>query len=138
MRRALLCVALLAAGLFPVGCGGGLDATVTGKVTVDGRDAPIGEVTFYPAGDDTSRPTPRGLIGPGGVYALKVGSQDGLPAGEYRVAIQVMDTPPPPKGNEPPAARPLSPARYGNPDTSGLVFTVKPGPNTIDLPLTTK
>ena len=118
-----------------LGCGGETDATVTGKVTVDGRDAPIGEVTFYPADGDPARPTPRGMIARDGSYSLKVGAKTGLPAGDYKVGVQVMDTPPPPKGHAPPAAIPLSPRRYGDPKTSGLEFTVKPGANTIDLPL---
>ncbi|VTT99193.1 Uncharacterized protein OS=Singulisphaera acidiphila (strain ATCC BAA-1392 / DSM 18658 / VKM B-2454 / MOB10) GN=Sinac_0124 PE=4 SV=1 [Gemmataceae bacterium] len=135
MQRPCAWAAALTAGLFLTGCSNQLDATVTGKVTVGGRDAPIGEVTFYPADGDAARPTPRGMIARDGTYTLKVGSKSGLPAGDYRVAVQVMDTPPPPRGNEPPAALPLSPRRYGDPKTSGLEFTVKPGANTIDLPL---
>ena len=138
MRRTRMYAVLLVAGLLLTGCDKGLDAAVTGKVTVDGRDAPIGEVTFYPLDGDTTRPTPRGMIGPDGVYTLKVGPKTGLPSGEYRVAVQVVDTPEPPKGNEPPASKPLSPVRHGDPATSGFEFTVKPGPNTIDLPLTGK
>ncbi len=134
MRWTRIYAAFLGTGLLLVGCNqGGLDATVTGKVTVDDRDAPSGEVTFYPVDGDTTRPTPRGLIGPDGVYTLKVGAKTGLPSGEYKVAVQVMDTLEPPKGNQPPAARPLSPVRYGDPTTSGFEFTVKPGANTFDL-----
>jgi hypothetical protein len=108
---------------------------VTGRVTVDDRAAPIGMVTFYPADGDLSRPTPVGQIQPDGTYTLKVGSKPGLPAGEYDVAVMVMDTPAPPKDKQPPAAIPLSPKRYADPKTSGFHFTVKPGENVIDLPL---
>jgi hypothetical protein len=122
--------------LLLTGCNrGGLDATVTGKVTVDDRDAPIGMVTFYPADEDPNRPTPTGQIGPGGVYILKTGAKEGLPSGDYRVGVQVMDTPPPLKDNQPPASLPLSPPRYGNPKTSGFEFTVEPGSNEINLPV---
>ena len=125
----------LAASLFLTGCRGELDATVSGRVTVNGRPAPIGEVTFYPADGDATRPTPRGMIERDGTYTLRVGARTGLPAGDYKVAVQVMDVPPPPKGTEPPAAMPLSPPRYGDPKTSGLEFTVAPGANSIDLSL---
>ncbi|WP_439627908.1 hypothetical protein [Gemmata sp.] len=138
MHRTWAGAVVLTAGLFLTGCRNELDATVTGRVTVGGRDAPIGEVTFYPADGDAARPTPRGMIERDGSYTLRVGARTGLPAGVYRVAVQVMDTPPPPRGNEPPAAIPLSPRRYGDPKTSGLEFTVKPGANTIDLPLAGK
>ncbi|MCE9564394.1 MAG: carboxypeptidase-like regulatory domain-containing protein [Planctomycetes bacterium] len=135
MPRQWIFGAYLGMGVLLSGCSGELDATVTGKVTVDDRDAPIGEVTFYPADGDTSRPTPRAVIGSDGEYELKVGSKRGLPSGDYKVAVQVMDKLGPPKPNQAPEAKPLSPLRYGDPKTSGFEFTVKPGSNTINLPL---
>ncbi len=135
MRRTWTFAAVLGIGLMLVGCSGELDATVTGKVTVDDRAAPLGEVTFYPADGDTNRPTPRGMISPDGTYSLKVGANSGLPSGQYKATVMVMEMLVPASENQPPGAKPLSPPRYGDPKTSGFEFTVKPGSNRIDLPL---
>lgn len=135
MRLFWLWTAMIVVAVLAVGCdNGGLDATVSGTVTVDGKPAPLGEVTFYPMNDDLKSATPRGTIEPNGNYSLKVGSKSGLPSGEYRVSVAVMEM----RGGGPnvaPAALSLSPPRYGDPKTSGLTFTVKPGSNTIDLRL---
>jgi hypothetical protein len=135
MHRVWTTAALLGAAVLLMGCDdGGLDSTVTGKVMVDDRPAPFGEVNFYPVDDDPTKPTPRGLIDPDGSYTLKVGAKRGLPSGEYRVAVTVMEL----SGggpNQAPGARSLISPVYGNPQTSGLQFTVKSGSNTIDLKL---
>ena len=80
---AFLCLCILATGL-AVGCGDGLP-NVGGVVTVDGQLVTQGNVTFYPT--DGSR-SGAGRIRSDGTYIISYRSiGDGMPPGEYKVAI---------------------------------------------------
>jgi hypothetical protein len=121
--------------LCAVGCGGPYDSKVSGKVTLDGTVVPTGTVAFLPV---STGPPAYGRVDSAGTYTIQTGREAGLPAGDYQVAVtanapsQVTKTA---DGGPPPPGKAITPAWYGNKDTSGLKFTVKKGSNTIDLEL---
>lgn len=123
---------LLAAGLvLAAGCGS--HATVAGTVTLDGAPLPNATVVFTPA-DGGGAPA-YGTTGPDGRFTLSVGSEVGLPPGEYAVGVSATG-PPPANSDLPPAL--LTPAKYRDGKTSGLKETVGPGANTVTLKLEKK
>jgi hypothetical protein len=97
-------------------------------VTLDGKALSVGTVTFRPV---TEGAVAYGSIDQNGNYTVRTGTDKGLVSGEYIVTI-VATTGPPPMGKL------LIPRRYGNPQESGLRFTVDASTNRIDLPLHTK
>jgi hypothetical protein len=138
MRQAL--VTLTAVILSAIAGCGGLESSVSGIVTLDGKPLELGEgtgtVSFHPQGGG---PVAQARIGPGGRYELKTGSTKGLPAGEY--IITVVATGPKPK--TPPGATLipgplLTPTRYGTKNISDLRFTISPGKNETNIALTSK
>ena len=120
------------------GCGGVYDSSVTGVVTLDSSPVPRGTVTFKPIG---TGPSAYGQVGPDGSYTLRTGREEGIPPGQYQVAV-VANEPAPMKqtasGGPPPPGKPITPAWYKRPETSGLQFTVEPGSNDINLELTSQ
>ncbi len=138
MRQAIV---TLTAVLFSTiaGCGG-LESSVSGIVTLDGKPLELGEgtgtVSFHPqAGGSVAQ----ARIGPGGRYELKTGSTKGLPAGEYIVTVVATG----PKPKTPPGATPipgplLTPTSYGTKNISDLRFTIHPGENEINIALSSK
>lgn len=132
LRSAILCGFLF---VF-VGCGG-LESTVTGKVTLDDKALPTGTVSFHPKN--------AGIVAYGGIdaegnYSVKTGSQKGLAAGEYVVTVMASTDPEPStkplKGQAmEPVGKLLVPDKYLAKQLSDLHFTVKPGRNQIDLQL---
>ena len=124
------------AGLFIgiTGCGGAYDSTVAGTVTLDGNTVPRGTVTFAPV-----KGGPAGYARiDGGSYTVYTGREEGLPAGEYDVTVianEAAAAQANANGGPPPPGKAITPAWYRSKDTSGLKFTVKPGSNTVDLPL---
>jgi hypothetical protein len=129
------CIVIAAAAFAAAGCSG--DASVSGNVTLDGQPLRTGTVTFHPAGHG---PVAYGQVGSDGGYRLTVGSAGGVPPGEYRVTVVANEDPaPPPKPSVAPTpGKRITPARYADPKTTELTFTVKPGGNTIHLPLKSK
>lgn len=118
-----------------VGCGERLEATVSGKVTLDGAVVFPGRITFAPS--DIKQAPAVGKLETDGSYSLSTNRIEGALAGEYRVAIQSYEAV---KGLKPgerhygptPA---LVPEKYLQVATSGLSYTVEPGSNTIDIEL---
>jgi hypothetical protein len=120
------CFHLLLAGSFAVimGCGNGIETTtVSGRVTIGGKRANCGAITF--AGPQNY--VASGYIQPDGTYEI-----GNAPVGGVKVTI----TPAQPKvaaepGTDPtkrltaPPAKPI-PARYASPNND-LAFTVMPG-----------
>jgi hypothetical protein len=117
-----------------VGCGqsGPNLHTVSGKVTFQGKPVATGLIRFHspPLGIDLMA-----YIRADGTYRVKMAQGDGLPEGEYQVAIEpprvevpvgVMKLPPA-------LQRPDIPAKYRQPATSGLKLTVAPGDNQLDI-----
>ncbi len=98
---------------------------VQGKVVLPDGKAPTPLRVVF-SGPVTTNATTDG----GGSFVVK-GTKDGLPAGEYRVRLEVVDA----KG---PAKKPVLPfpAKYLDEDTSELTATVKPeGSNDFEFKL---
>ena len=108
---------LLAAAL--TGCGDGLESTVHGTVTYNESPVASAIVDFQ---NTAAGPSAAGYTDASGNYTLMTGSSQGLPAGTYKAAVI------PPKGSD-------LPAKYHAPATSGLVYDVVPGKNTIHIEL---
>ena len=122
------------------GCGGVLDSSVSGTVTLDGKplrmEAGTGTVSFHPEGGG---PAAQARIGADGRFVLKTGSGEGLPSGDYVVTVVATGAGPKTPRNGVPMPGPLlTPTRYGTRKQSDLRFTVNPGANEIDIPLTSR
>lgn len=76
---------------------------VHGKLTVDGKAVPTGNITFYPdtqKGNETLH-QPMGVIDAEGRYELIVpGGRKGAPPGWYKVVVYSVDDPQPMKPNK--------------------------------------
>src|SRR5438105_12106805 len=132
MRRQLR-VGLLVCIL--IGCGGGgpRTAIVRGTVTYKGKPVPNGTVTFVPASGHHAT----GEIRPDGSYTLtSFRPGDGAVPGTYKVVVVAMQDM---TGRLPedrvPLPPPIVPNKYTSIATTDLIFEVKEGENTIDLPL---
>ena len=125
-----ICLLIFAIAWVVVGCAPSYESSVFGVVTLDNQPLPLGTVKFYPVGPG---PVAYGKINADGSYAVKIGSDDGLPPGEYIVTVVSMT--PPPEGVSRELGELLTPQRYGQQQSSDLKFTVEPGKNVIDLEL---
>lgn len=152
-------VGIAVLGLLTVGCskGSGLKTgSVSGTVTFEGKPVPNAQVVFQPKQGGQNAV---GTTDANGRYTLMTGTDKGALIGEHRVTVTVqsgaeqlsgIDAADPSaaygqammaaaSGRPPAAQTPSSggiPAKYGDPATSGLEFTVKAGSNTINLELT--
>lgn len=139
--------------LVAIGCGLGLPpaigcsrsgpvvARVEGIVTLDGKPLSAGRVTFWPEAGRSSS----GWIEADGSYTLGTFREfDGAVLGHHKVAVTAASKTPtgPPDFDRdgPPDGWPRSPipARYSNPDSSGVACDVRPGTNEFHIELTTK
>jgi hypothetical protein len=126
---------LLLGAAFLTGCGDGL-ARVSGNLSLDGQPlrAQPGKVRvsvrFQP--ESGVGPVAVGLADENGYYTLGTGSQTGILPGDYVVTCSASEV----LTNSKSLARELTDPKYGNPKTSGLRFTVQPGKNQFDIPLT--
>jgi hypothetical protein len=119
------------------GCGSDLGATVSGTVTLDGKRVGPGMVTFVPV-EGATNPAD-GAIQIDGSYSLKTGREVGLKPGRYRASATILDQPDVKPGERSyEAPKLVTPQKYSDPSTSGLEYDVKPGSNTIDVPLSSK
>lgn len=139
VRRILptvVAAALVASGI--AGCGGPYDATLIGKVTLDGNGLPRGTVAFHPV---SGGPAAYARIEEDGTYLVRTGREEGLPAGEYDVTVTanepsaVTQTA---SGGPPPPGKPITPEWYRSKETSGLRYTVEQGRNEINIDLTSE
>lgn len=117
------------------GCAERHEATVSGVADLDGVPLETGMVTFHPSGGG---PAAYGVLTDGGRYEIKTGDKRGLPPGKYHITVKATEayeskSP----GGTPGIPKTLSPARYGNAQTTDLIETVKSGANEINLSLTT-
>jgi hypothetical protein len=137
-RRTWWVLALVAA---TAGCGGS-QASVSGRVTLDGEPVDHGTVTFQPTGGG---PVGYGVIRSGGSYSVQTGQQPGVAPGEYVVTVQsvsevteaqrqaaVSGTMTEATGQL------LTPPRYASRETTPLRFQLKRGGNRVDLELTSQ
>jgi len=144
-RSAITCTAL--ALIVAAGCSGAAneyDATVTGKVTVDGELAKSGTVTFHPVGDDGKAAI--GLIHPDGSYSLRTGQGDldevdggTVVSGDYIITVSVTGPPVDDvkfaEGGPPTPGPSLVATKYASKETSDLKRTVDPGGQVVNLEL---
>jgi hypothetical protein len=131
----LLVIAL--ASLVPIACGSGPEmATVTGRVSYQGKPLPKGTITFVAVNANGRNAS--GQIDAEGYYTLQTEQPgDGVLLGGYDVTISarddaVLDYIP----KEPVKPKRLAPEKYENPGTSGLKRAVTSGRNTINFELT--
>src|SRR5262249_49133907 len=109
---------------------------VTGKVLLpDGKPLTTGRVVFV-SNDGITNAT--GTIGGDGAFTLSSGvSGEGAPAGEYKVRIDPTETKQVAKNARPGSALSF-PGKYTDEDASGLTWTVKPEPNSVEFKLDNK
>jgi hypothetical protein len=125
--------AFFTAALFAGGCGAGGDkpASVSGRVTFNGKPVTSGVVVLVGADGKSSDP---GAVQADGTYSIAKS-----PAGKVKVAF---DNPPPPVNVQRGAANPEAkeeaaaaarytptPLTYNNPDQSGVTLDLKAGKN---------
>lgn len=141
-RNALLC--LLSAVLFVAVSGCGSDpmnaATVTGKVTVDGKALTRGSVRFVPDKSKGNNATtePTGTIGSNGEYSLVTNGKPGAPLGWFKVSVVAAE----PLDSSKATATPKSDValKFNDPEKSGLSVEVvsSPAAGAYDLKTTAK
>ena len=134
--RRLSLVVWLAAVSWLVGCGSGEleTAPVSGTVTFDGQLLTHGTVIFTP----THGRAGQGDIDGNGRYTIGTYSDsDGAIAGPNKVSVIVREASHDTGFEEDVEIQFSVPARYANPNTSGIMVEVKPGEdNTADITLT--
>ena len=149
-RTSILCLILSLAAILFSGCGPSRPplGKVEGTVLCNGDPIKVGAIVFAVAGTRDAS----GLIENGIIKDVTTFSKgDGVPVGEARIAVIVLEDPPPPVSTprivtdptKPSADTPMIggrkfaiPVKYVNPETSGLTVMIKKGSNTIDLELT--
>lgn len=104
------------------GCGAKLP-TVEGTVTLDGVPLPDAKVVF----ESPDKPMAVATTDAGGHYEVTTGSQRGMAAGSYRVAISAYVTRD--GGSESPIPVLRTPKKYNSAKSSGLTAEVKTGRN---------
>lgn len=117
---AVVAVALL---VFACGCGAKLP-TVEGTVTLD--DAPLADARIVFEAPDKA--TAFAKTDAAGRYSVMTGSQEGMAAGTYKVAISAYETRS--GGTESPIPVLKTPKKYNASATSGLAIEVAAGRNT--------
>jgi hypothetical protein len=77
------------------------------------------------------------MINQDGTYSIKIGTQDGIPSGDYSVTVMSSQEPTPSTDPAlpPKPGKPITPIWYRNPSNSPLEFTISPGKNEINLDL---
>ena len=119
---AILCLA---------GCGGPYDSKVSGKVTIDGAVVSNGTVAFSPV---SGGPAAYGKIEPTGDYVIQTGREQGLPAGDYQVAVTANEPAKMNKtetGGPPPPGKALTPAWYRSKNNLGIEVHCEEGLGTL-------
>jgi hypothetical protein len=126
---------VLLAMLFSLGCGQGPRGDISGKVTYRGKPLPLASsVTFL---NVENNQVGSSMISAEGTYSMA-----NVPAGPVRITVV---TPPPlkgagrrkgrKKGAPPPPPPMVVPVKYGDPNQSGLTYTVEPGKQEFDIDL---
>jgi hypothetical protein len=139
---AVACAALVTALLSGCRPSGPAYWPISGKVTFQGTPVAVGQIRICnaKAGVDIIE-----SLSAGGQFAIVTGSRQGLPEGEYHVAIipklDFSNMKCEPNGRPIPSTMPTEaernppniPRKYREPATSGLTLIVKPQPNTFDV-----
>ncbi|MBA3480410.1 MAG: hypothetical protein H0T51_01215 [Pirellulales bacterium] len=111
-----------------VGCGGEtkpLQIPVAGKVTIDGKPATEGGVSYRDAASGMIQPA--GKIQPDGTYSLTHDRREGAPPGKYRVIVFVTESPKTDPGGNAGLPRVVVNKRFTDPATTPLLVEVKEG-----------
>lgn len=119
------------------GCGDSNFSTVTGLVSLDGKQLDGGAITFTP---EVAGPLAYGDVGADGVYTLQSsGGVEGLKPGNYIATVSYRSGRPSP-GMTLAQIQALEkvPVSYTTPETSNLHKEVKAGENVINLELTSQ
>ena len=125
----VLCVMILS------GCGG-KNQRLSGKVTFsdDGTPVPHGAI-FFTDGQFMSQ----GVIKSDGTYVVGTKEKtDGIPPGTYKVyfaGVELEESVTTPDGFSDRKYTPLISSKYGDPETSGLIFTADGSTKTFDVQL---
>lgn len=135
-RSALILAGVAALAVCQAGCGKH-SASVSGKVTLDGKPLATGVVNFTPAATGASA---YANIGADGRYALQTGAEAGLEPGSYKVTVAANATPEQAAAMGIKIGREgimplLTPPRYADVSTTPLVVDVKAGRQEIELAL---
>jgi hypothetical protein len=127
LKKGVLLPALVVA--LVVGCAPdpvGPVVPVTGKVLLDGGPLTTGAVVFHPDANkgNATLHEPRGQVDAQGNYTIFTADRAGAPPGWYRVSVISQTST---ATEENPYSTPTSniAAKYGDPNTSGLVVEVK-------------
>ena len=115
-------VAIVCKLVFILGCGSKLP-TLEGNVTLDGAPLADARVVF----EAPDRATAFAKTDAEGNYQASTGSQTGIAAGRYGVAISAYQTKP--GGSESPIPVLRTPKKFNSTETSGLTVEVQPGRN---------
>jgi hypothetical protein len=138
--RLMSCCLFAAMAIGVVGCGRtkpeGL-ASVTGMVNYRGRPLTSGTIVFVPDAErGTNGALARADIQADGSYHLKCGDAIGTVPGWHRVTVTCVEDGGLAPGQILVVPRSVLPAKYQDPQMSGLTCEVKPGQeNTINLNL---
>jgi hypothetical protein len=123
-RQLLLGFAASLAWSVGSGCGGDSGelptVRVSGTLTVDGKPVSKGTVHFHPA---QGRPA-TGIVQDGKFTLSTYKDGDGVVAGKNRVAVEVVEEVPMKDGDT--TSKSLIPAKFMNPDRSGIQLEVRP------------
>jgi hypothetical protein len=104
-----------------------------GRVTLEGKPIPGAYIVFRGIGKEPRQPRADGTVEADGTLRLSTYTAfDGIPVGEYAITIELRK----PFFTLEGAIGPnLLPAKYADPKTSGLTYTVKPGKQQFDIEL---
>lgn len=131
----LLLFAALTLVATAAGCGSDGPALlpVKGKVTIDGKPAKEGGVTFHSAQNQMVRLVC--AIRPDGTYVMMHNRDEGAPAGEYIVTVLVTETAMTPDGKYTGLPKTVSHRKFTDPGTTPLRVEVKENasPDAYDL-----
>jgi hypothetical protein len=133
MQSLRFALSTAAAGLLlygAVGCGSQTAPLlpVRGRVTFRGVPLHTGSIVYAPYAErGATGPLARGIIQPDGTYVLHTGDKLGAVAGWHRITILAVEVPPLSAGQSFAISRLLLPARYGDPELSGLSREVLAG-----------
>jgi hypothetical protein len=130
----------VALALVAAGCGGGTPdglTPVSGKISFKGRPLSSGTIVFVPDQErGTNGELARGEIQADGSYRLKCGDLPGTVPGWHRVTVTSVEDGTLAPGQVLVVPRSVLPAKYQDPQLSGLSCEVKSGKeNTINFNL---
>lgn len=121
--------------VWTMGCGGSGPTLlpVHGKVTIDGKAAKEGGVTFRSVQNQMLQLV--GAIRPDGTYMMLHNRDEGAPPGEYIVTVLVTETAMTPEGKYTGLPKTVSNRKFADPRTTPLKVEVKEGaaPEAYDL-----